>query len=127
MLDRFSKKLAGWKGATLSQAGKCQLVKSILQNLPIYALSLFTISVKFAKRMEKIQRDFLWMGAERTRRYPLMAWDRVFLPKKNGGLGIRKLTLLNKALLAKQIWRIFSSKGEWRDTVVNKYIRRPSI
>jgi hypothetical protein len=56
-----------------------------------------------------------------------MAWDKVFLPKKNGGLGIRKLIHLNKALLAKKIWCIFSSKGEWRDTVVNKYIRRPSI
>ena len=49
ILDRFSKKLARWKGATLSQAGKCQLVKSILQNLLIYALSLFTIPVKFAE------------------------------------------------------------------------------
>jgi hypothetical protein len=59
IMDRFSKKLVGWKGVILSQAGKCQLVKSILQNLPIYALSLFTILIKFAERMEKIQRDFL--------------------------------------------------------------------
>ena len=67
------------------------------------------------------------MGAERIKRYPLVAWDKVFLPKKNGGLGIKKLIHLNKALLAKKIWHIFSSKGEWRDTIVNKYIRRPSI
>ena len=126
-MERFSKKLAGWKGAILSQAEKCQLVKSILQNLPIYALSLFTIPVKYAERMEKIQRDFLWKGAERNKRYPLVAWDKVCLPKKNGVLGIKKLIHLNKALMAKQIWRIFSSTGEWRDTVVNKYIKRPSI
>lgn len=30
IIDKFSKKLAGWKGAILSQAGKCQLVKSYL-------------------------------------------------------------------------------------------------
>ena len=30
IIDRFSKKLVGWKGAILRQAGKCQLVKSTL-------------------------------------------------------------------------------------------------
>ena len=71
--------------------------------MPIYALSLYSIPVKYVERMEKIQRDFLWTGAERNKRYPLVAWDKVCLPKKNGGLGIRKLIHLNKALLAKQI------------------------
>ncbi len=99
IMDRFNKKLVGWKGATLSQARKCQLVKSILQNFPIYALSLFTILKKYVKRMEKIQRDSLWMGTKRNKRYPLVPWDKVFLPKKNGGLGIRKLTHINKAHL----------------------------
>lgn len=54
IMDRFSKKIVGWKGAILSQADKCQLVKSTIQNLPMYALSLFVIPVKFSKRMEKI-------------------------------------------------------------------------
>ena len=54
IIDRFNKKLIGWKGATLSQVGKCTLVKSTLQNLPSYALNLFGIAVKYADRMEKI-------------------------------------------------------------------------
>ncbi|XP_059064119.1 uncharacterized protein LOC131856371 [Cryptomeria japonica] len=37
LIDRFNKKLAGWKGALLSQMGKLQLLKSTLQNLPVYA------------------------------------------------------------------------------------------
>lgn len=60
IIDRFNKKLVGWKGATLTQVGKCIMVKSTLQNLPTYALSLFGILVKYVDRMEKIQRDFLW-------------------------------------------------------------------
>ncbi len=95
--------MVGWKGASLSQAKKCLLVKSTLQNLPIYALSLFGILVKFADKMEKIQRDFLWTRLEGKKRYPLVAWEKVYLPKRYGGLGIRKLTHLNKVLLAKQI------------------------
>ena len=54
IIDRFNKKSVGLKEAILSQAGKCQLVKSTLQNLPMYALSLFGIPVKFAEKMEKI-------------------------------------------------------------------------
>ena len=54
IMDRFNKKLVGWKRASLSQVGQCQLVKSTLQNLPMYTLSLFGIPVKFAKKMEKI-------------------------------------------------------------------------
>ena len=30
-----------------------------------------------------------------------MGWDKVCAPKANGGLGIRKLTIFNKALLGK--------------------------
>jgi hypothetical protein len=56
---KYSTVLVGWKGTTLSQAGKCTLVKSIFQNLPTYALSLFGIPAKHVDRMEKIQRDFL--------------------------------------------------------------------
>ena len=46
IIDRFNKKLVGWKGATLSLADKCTLVKSIFQNLSTYALSLFGILAK---------------------------------------------------------------------------------
>ena len=107
IIDRFNKKLASWKGATLSQVGKFTLVKSTLQNLPTYALSLFGILVKHANRMEKIQREFLWIGVEENKRYHLVSWDNVYLPKCYGGLGIRKIRHLNNALLDKKIWHIF--------------------
>ena len=75
IIDNFNNKLAGWKGATLSQAGKCTLVTSILQNLPTYAHSLFRIPAKFVDRMERIQRDFLWTRTDDQKRYHLVAWD----------------------------------------------------
>ena len=77
------------------------MVKSILQNLPTYALNLFGIPAKHVNRMEKIQRDFLWTGAEDHKRYHLVAWDLVFLPKCYEDLDIRKIRHLNHALLAK--------------------------
>lgn len=103
LIDRFNKKLAGWKEALLSQAGKIQLFKSSLQNLPVYALSLFKIPSKFAEVIERIQKRFLWSGVEERKRLPLIAWENVFKHKALGGLGIRSICSFNQAFLAKQI------------------------
>ena len=62
ILDRFNKKLAGWKGATLSQVGKFLLVKSTQQNLPTYALSLFVIPSKFGPDWKIIKYIIWWLG-----------------------------------------------------------------
>ena len=47
----------------LSKGGRLTLIKSTLSNIPTYYLSLFQIPVRMAKKIEKIQRDFLWGGA----------------------------------------------------------------
>ena len=42
--------------------------------------------------------------------------------KEKGGLGIRKLALLNKALLGKWIWRFAHEKDNlWRKVILVKY------
>lgn len=56
LIDRFSKNLVGWKGSLLRQACKIQLLKSILQNLPIYALSLIKVPSKYVDAIEKNQK-----------------------------------------------------------------------
>ena len=71
--------------------------------------------------LQAIQRNFLWVGTERNNKYPLVAWETICRPKKKDGLGIKNLKQFNKALQAKQIWRIFNSIGEWREILKDKY------
>ena len=71
-----------------------------------------------ANKIEKLQRDFLW-GDSKTR---LLGWDKVCIPIANGGLGIRKLTTFNKALLGKWLWHFgIEETWLWRRVVASKF------
>ena len=59
------------------------------------------------------------MGDSKTH---LVGWDKVCAPIANGGLGIRKLTTFNKALLGKWLWRFGKEEDRlWRRVVASKY------
>ena len=51
-----------------------------------------------------------------------MEWSIICSDKRNGGLGVRSLALLNKALLCKWSWR-FAVEREalWRQVICAKY------
>ena len=103
--ERMRRRLALWKRQYLSKGGRITLMKSTLASIPIYQLSLFRMPKLVAKRLEKLQRDFLWGGGSLERKIHLINWEVVCNQKEKGGLGIRKIDLLNKALLGKWIWR----------------------
>ena len=95
ILEKIERKLVGWKKMYLLKGGRLTLLKSTLSSLLTYFLSLFTIPTHVANKIERLQRDFLW-GDSKTH---WVGWDKVCAPLENGGLGVRKLSTFNKALL----------------------------
>lgn len=86
---------SGWGGV-----GRLTLIKSTLQNLPIYYMSLFLLPKGVADEMVKIQRRFLWAGESENKRVLCMVkWEWVDLPNHLGGLGVGNLLDKNLALL----------------------------
>ena len=85
-------------------------------------MSLFRMPKVVARRLEKLQRDFLWGGRNLERNTHLVKWEVVCTDKEKGGLGIRKLALLNKALLGRWIWRFaFEKENLWKKVILVKY------
>jgi hypothetical protein len=80
IIEKIEHRLAGWQKMHLSKGGRLTLLKSTLSSLPTYYLSLFPIPVSVAKRIECIQRNFLWGGMGEEHKLHLVAWDRVCSP-----------------------------------------------
>jgi hypothetical protein len=120
--DLMAWRLAPWKRLYLSKGGRLALIKSTLSNLRTYLLSLFPIPADVAKRIEKIQRDFLWGGLNDEAKLHLVDWDSVCAPILEGGLGIRNVRKFNQALLGKWLWWYAHEDGAWwRKVLVTKY------
>ena len=123
--ERMRRILALWKRQYISKGGRITLIKSTLASMPIYQLSLFRMPKIIAKRLEKLQKDFLWGGGSLERKVHLINWEVVCTQKEKGGLGIRKIDLLNKALLGKWIWRFaFEKDNLWKKVIGVKYGKR---
>lgn len=63
----------------------------------MYYLSLITIPVSIAIKLESIQCKFLWGDSDEHRRFHLVVWNDVKKPVKYGGLGVRSLVEINQA------------------------------
>ncbi|RVW72100.1 Rhodanese-like domain-containing protein 8, chloroplastic [Vitis vinifera] len=120
--ERVRRRLALWKRQYISKGGRITLIKSTLASMPIYQMSIFRMPKSVAKRVEKIQRDFLWGGGNLEGKIHLVKWDVVCTEKRNGGLGLRRIATLNRALLGKWTWRFACERDNlWKQVISTKY------
>ena len=106
IVDRMRSKAQGWKEKLLSAAGKEVLVKSVLQALPAYSMTVFKFPVEVVRKLEEIIRKFWWGADMGEWKVHWVAWHKMTTSKQNGGMGLRDLSLFNRALIAKTAWRI---------------------
>ncbi|RVW70583.1 putative ribonuclease H protein [Vitis vinifera] len=120
--EKMRRRLALWKRQYISKGGRVTLIKSTLASMPIYQLSLFRMPKMVARRLEKLQRDFLWGGGSLERKVHLINWEAVCAQKEKGGLGIRRIARLNKVLLGKWLWRFaFEEDKLWKKVIMEKF------
>ncbi|KAL6549238.1 hypothetical protein OROHE_009083 [Orobanche hederae] len=101
--EKVGRRVESWKNKLFSSGGREVLVKSILQAIPIYAMSCFRIPTGVCLEIERLCQNFWWGDSESKKTIHWSKWNELCIPKSQGGLGFRRLELLNRALLAKQV------------------------
>jgi hypothetical protein len=106
--DPLGKKLTNWAERYMSMGAKDELIKSVVQAIPIHVMSVFKLPVGFHEDYMRIVRNFWWGEDENKRKVHWAAWDILTDPKELGGVGFRDTRIMNQALLARQCWRILT-------------------
>ncbi|XP_077237123.1 uncharacterized protein LOC143878767 [Tasmannia lanceolata] len=128
IIDKIRNRLSVWTNRNLSRSGRAELIRTVLSTYQIYWSVAFHIPAIVLDNIEKILRNFLWSGSNTEKKYHNIAWESLCKPKREGGLGIRRLPELNKAAQLKQLWHILDNKNvPWVKWFSLKYIRNRSI
>ncbi|KAL8151672.1 LOW QUALITY PROTEIN: hypothetical protein V2J09_021480 [Rumex salicifolius] len=109
LLTKINAKLAGWKGHTLSLAGRVTLARSILSVIPSYAMSSTMIPKSTCDKLDQVGCSFIWGGYNERRKLHLVDWEDMCLPKRLGRLGLRftKVDVSRGRILGRSIfWAI---------------------
>ena len=125
IVERVKAKLESWYSKFLSPAGKEVLLKSVITALPTYTMSCFLLPKTLVHKITKAMRKFWWSAFQDKHSIPWIAWNKITASKKEGWLGIRDMMAFNKALLAKQAWRLITCPSSLLARVYKaKYYRR---
>jgi exonuclease III len=101
----ISNRLKHWTFRPLNLASRLVLLKSVLQALPTYLFSVLAAPKHVIKAIQTLQRNFLWHGHQPNKKWALVSWDKLCMPKSQGGLGLRDPGKLNQVMGAKIWWR----------------------
>jgi hypothetical protein len=75
----------------------------------------------FLWKADIYRKRMVWQVDDR-KRYDLVKWDTMSLPKDCGGLVVLNLATMNKSLLCKWLWKLENTEGTWQQLLTRKYL-----
>lgn len=104
-----------WKGSFV-------LINLVVNHIQIYSISSLKIPFKVWKLIVKIKRNFFKGEVKGEIKVSWVMWYIVCKPKRNHGLGVCNLYLVNLAFLGKYRWRmVLYSPSLWHEILITRY------
>ncbi|XP_024976218.1 uncharacterized protein LOC112514118 [Cynara cardunculus var. scolymus] len=124
LIAKVKGRIINWKSKFLSFGGRRQLIISVLQSLQLHWMSVFLLPSGIIHDIESIFRKFLWAPRDDLRGRCRLSWDVVCRLLDAGGLGIKRLSIWNRALLVKHVWDVVRRRDSlWVSWIYGQYLR----
>lgn len=117
VVEELRDTLAGWVGRLLFFQARLVLIKSVIASYPIHSMAEYKWPSRIIRDCETAIRNFLWTGDSKTSRCFVVGFDKLCCPFSEGGLGLTRLKVMNKALIMKLWWKI------WAQFLHAKYLK----
>ena len=66
LVDKAAGKLVTWEGQNITPIGRTTLVKSVISSQAVFSITPLIVPPSTLDNLNKIERAFLWLGAEKT-------------------------------------------------------------
>jgi hypothetical protein len=128
LIDKIIKRIAGWRGKLLTQAGRLVLIKACIASIPVNLLSFIKFPRWAIDLINSNMPNCFWDDYEGHRKFHLANWHLICMKKEYGGLWVPNIKDLNLCLLGSWIKRFIRDEGKlWRDIVDKKYYKTGNI
>jgi len=122
LVETLNRRLNTWGHKYISFGGRIILLNSVLNSILIFYLSFLRMPVKVWMRVVKIQREFLCEGVGGGKKISWVKWETACQNKKDGGLRVKDIRVMNVSLLAKWRWRLLDGERSlWKEVLEEKY------
>ncbi|PKU77540.1 Putative ribonuclease H protein [Dendrobium catenatum] len=111
ILKNANDKINVWGKRHLSIAGRATLIRSALQTIPLYCMTLSGVPRGVLAAIDKIGRQFLWSKSGGSRGLHYVAWDDLCKPVEFGGLGFHSSVIWQSPLRARLAWDFIQRPG----------------
>ncbi|XP_074270874.1 uncharacterized protein LOC141594783 [Silene latifolia] len=106
LLDKMTTRIIAWSSLHLSQPCKLLIINSIILGSIRFWMASVLFPIGICKKLDSLIAAFWWRKDVRHRSIHWLSRDSLQLPRADGGLGLKSVSMLSQASLMKNFWRI---------------------